>query len=661
MGIGLGAVTCTIASVLVFFSLTHTASSNERSSKATIVFNPLGLASGQAPDTDLPTWEGLFRDQTGKTIKFRMVGTAPPSNTTTVIPVYIVPVKLVFPGAREDQFDPEAHMASNGLTIMQNAISSPIFDSTTDYTQGGTDLGRTQYVDAYQRGNFWSLVSNYTNYHVLLGDPQHLIEKRIVVAPEDGRIGKIHGVTVGFMDLAKFDDKLKDVIQKSNQIWSGALTIFVTYNIYLLQDGRCCTAGYHSIFPKDNKTYTYLHATYIKAEHSERDFLGKDVSTLSHEVGEWMDDPFISNTVNCSNPLLSPRKTLEVADPLKGLFPYSLNDFVYHMTSFVFLSYFGAPVRQSVNGWYSFQNDEPLACSETAVFSVPESDFTVPRGINIKNEITGYYYDASRVLHGFVRDSKRRIATFDPPGSIETTPQSLNNGREATGWFRTSDGISHGFVRHADETITAFDVSAPDSTFPQAINDDGTIAGTHNGGGFLRAADGSVTLFNPSNSRGIFNIAINGDGVTAGSHLGNDGITHGFVRYVDGTVVSFDVEGSTSTSVSGINSGGSLSGYHKDSNGESHGFMRDAGGKITEFDPPGSTNTVTYGISSSDLIVGNFVNDTGIHGFERRSDGTFVVFDPKGSTQTYPYCVNNMNVSAGAYGDATGFGGFVHT
>src|SRR5581483_8478138 len=50
-------------------------------------------------------------------------------------------------------------------------ILSPIFDQSTTYTQGGVNVGTTQYVDAYQRANFWSIVQNQPAYHVKLGGP----------------------------------------------------------------------------------------------------------------------------------------------------------------------------------------------------------------------------------------------------------------------------------------------------------------------------------------------------------------------------------------------------------------------------------------------------------------------------------------------------------
>ena len=48
---------------------------------------------------------------------------------------------------------------SNGKTVTQNTLASPLFNAGIDFVQGGVDLGNTQYIDAYQRGNFWSGVS----------------------------------------------------------------------------------------------------------------------------------------------------------------------------------------------------------------------------------------------------------------------------------------------------------------------------------------------------------------------------------------------------------------------------------------------------------------------------------------------------------------------
>ena len=54
-------------------------------------------------------------------------------------------------------YDP-SHVLSNGNTVTTNTVTSPVFDSTTTYVQGGVNVGTTQYIDAYQRANFWGTV-----------------------------------------------------------------------------------------------------------------------------------------------------------------------------------------------------------------------------------------------------------------------------------------------------------------------------------------------------------------------------------------------------------------------------------------------------------------------------------------------------------------------
>jgi hypothetical protein len=66
---------------------------------------------------------------------------------------------------------------------------------------------------------------------------------------------------------------------------------------------------------------------------------------LSHEVGEWADDPLVVN-INGNN---TPCGILEVGGPLEnnpnfGGFPYTANGFTYNLQDLVTLPYFGAPL-----------------------------------------------------------------------------------------------------------------------------------------------------------------------------------------------------------------------------------------------------------------------------------------------------------------------------
>ncbi len=313
------------------------------------------------PAAQLVQWNGSFTDLTNKVVNYTMVGTSPlTTNTATTIQAYIIPIKMVYGSTNGNMtFDPLTHKVSNGNTVVQNTVASPLFVSGIDYVQGGVDLGTTQYIDAFQRGNFWSSVSTNTGYHVLLSTPTVLPEQTINVSRFQGKVmnNPFGSGKVGTMGINAFDAKLQTFMRNLTQINPGAVPIFLTYNIYLTSGG-CCIGGYHSANGAQPSGQTYAYSTYVDSVGS----FAQDVSALSHEIGEWQDDPFVDNHVNCTD-----NSILEVGDPLEGTanyggYPYTLNGFTYNLQSLVFLGYFGAPRSTSVNSWLAFQNDENNVC-----------------------------------------------------------------------------------------------------------------------------------------------------------------------------------------------------------------------------------------------------------------------------------------------------------
>ena len=115
--------------------------------------------------TPLTTWNGSFVSG-GTTFNFNMVGTAPSTGISTTVQAFIIPIKLV---VGTHTFDPQT-VLSNGKTVVNNTVASPVFATGVDFTSGGVDMGATEYIDAYQRANFWGTVSAHTGYHLLLGE-----------------------------------------------------------------------------------------------------------------------------------------------------------------------------------------------------------------------------------------------------------------------------------------------------------------------------------------------------------------------------------------------------------------------------------------------------------------------------------------------------------
>lgn len=311
------------------------------------------------PPASLQSWNGSFT-HSGTTYTYNMVGAAPSTNSTATITTYIIPVKITITNRNgtKTTFDP-SHVLSNGNTVTNNTLQSPLFDSTTTYVQGGVNVGTTQYIDAYQRANFWGTVSSNPNSHLLLSATV-LAEQSLSPSRSFGKTGSPFGFTAAEVDINWFDSQIPTLISKLG-IQPNQFPIFLLYNTYLTQGGGCCIGGYHSSEGSVSNPQSYSEATYV--DHAGA--FSQDVSALSHEIGEWADDPLTVN-FNGNN---TPCGILENGDPEEGFsnygaFPYSLHGFTYNLQDLVTLPYFGAPTSTSVNGWFSFQGNSSLfVCS----------------------------------------------------------------------------------------------------------------------------------------------------------------------------------------------------------------------------------------------------------------------------------------------------------
>ena len=283
------------------------------------------------------------------------VGASPSGGVTTTIPVYIIPVKLTYGST---SFSPLSTLP-NGKTVIANIIASPIFQSGIDYNQGGTDLGTTQYEDAFQRATLWGTVKSHTGWHTILGNPTVEPLQSLTVPSRNGVLGSPFGSTVIEASINWFDPQIESLLTKL-KIPATSLPIFITTQTYLLENARsgCCIGGYHSV---TSGGQTYSHATYIQNNGA----FAQDVSALSHEIGEWLDDP---NTNNNVPPACGSGAVLEVGDPLEGNanyggYPYTLGGFTYNLQDLTLLEYFGAPANTSVNNWTTFQGESLPFCS----------------------------------------------------------------------------------------------------------------------------------------------------------------------------------------------------------------------------------------------------------------------------------------------------------
>jgi len=302
---------------------------------------------------------------TSRQLPFNIVGTDPANGAaTTSIPTVIVPIKVVYTAA--------GGLSLDGTNVVPAVQNSPIF-LTADYTVGGTDLGVTQFGDALQRGEFWQLPGfSQAGYHVLLGTPT--IAPTVTITVANSTQGNLYrltsGVLLGVVKSSFFDAQLNALVPNYT---ANMLPIFLTDSVYEGSNGTintCCILGYHnSQGPPAATAKTWIYAAYTEPGTFVNNVI-LDVQALSHEVAEWLNDPFVGafsfGFLNIVPPAILPGQggscivNFETGDPLEAppaVFTRVTNGTTYHLQDEVFLPwYLHTTPSFSVNGWYTLQN-----------------------------------------------------------------------------------------------------------------------------------------------------------------------------------------------------------------------------------------------------------------------------------------------------------------
>jgi len=326
----------------------------------------LQYPQGHAPTGQLPQWNGGFTDLTGHAITYTMAGADPStSNTATHIKTFIIPVVFVYGASNGNQtLDPTAK-GTGGLkkkSVIKALLASPLFDDGADFVSGSIDCGTAQYIDSYQRCNFWSSVQTNTGYHTILDytKDKKLKPMTLTVSSSQGSIiDNPYGAgQVGTYPYSGFQSQVNSYINSHKKdITPDTFPLFISYAVYLTSGG-CCIGGYHNALGHQPGGQTYGYSTYVNDDTA----FSRDIDAVSHEIGEWMDDSFVDNFVNCQD-----NSIMENGDPLEGLpnygtFTVSLNGKTWHPQSLVFQPYFGAPKSTSANGWVALHNDITNVC-----------------------------------------------------------------------------------------------------------------------------------------------------------------------------------------------------------------------------------------------------------------------------------------------------------
>jgi hypothetical protein len=307
----------------------------------------------------VPHWTSSFT-YGGVTYPYTMVGTNPASNSTTTVDVAIIPFQFVF---------------ADGLSLdatpkVTNVLNSPNF-ADASYTSGTTQFG-----DAVQRAEFWRSVSTSSvNWHTLIESTGNPYGTQVIHVPQNQAAlfrGSVSGQLIALMNISWFSDRLHEVINKLH-IPPTTLPIILTYDTFMYQHtlDNCCVLGYHGATSSLNGNGNQALQTYVFAAWTDPNIFPPgwaDVLPLSHEISEWINDPFINNLVP---PWQFPgipgscQGNLETGDPMEVVdhpdFPVTINGFTYHPQTEAILQWFSRESPSSaIDGAYSYPDTSKL-------------------------------------------------------------------------------------------------------------------------------------------------------------------------------------------------------------------------------------------------------------------------------------------------------------
>ena len=328
--------------------------------------------------TTVPHWTFQYTDPTNHvTYPITMAGGDPRNGGSTTIHTVIIPLKMNFVAAGQNTSvlndlgysgftAPPLNHTFDGGRRVNDVLNSPVFQNNTYPSDLGGDTG--QLGDTYMRAQFNKIGSNY---HVTLSNDKVFPTQTLNVPSAKGiayqrpvgawRAANGYGTTdtiTGVADANWFSTQLQSLLG-SLQISATTVPIFLTDNVLLYQGqnnyANCCILGYHgagmpighgagSANGKGKQpVQTFIYAAWTTPGTYSgflQDYTNPvppnpprtapsptrglaDIHALSHEVSEFLDDPYVNNAVQPWQTPTAPQYgctgVLEVGDPVVGL------------------------------------------------------------------------------------------------------------------------------------------------------------------------------------------------------------------------------------------------------------------------------------------------------------------------------------------------------
>ena len=320
----------------------------------------------------IPRFSGSFTS--GPVQPFIMVGNLPQTTGKTIIKTQLVPISLVFDGIINPMTGTTA-VINTGPTVVGKTLAGPDFAHSA-YTDGLS----LQFADAVQRAEFQSV--RRTDWHTVLNPPTMFAGVTIHVPSTAVRVFQLSsdGKIFCLLDITFLENQLNALLN-SEPLTPRQFRIFLIRNTFLFQGGNpnnCCVVGFHTAAEAITSTQTFIqtlaYASWVDSDVAAQ-FLGNanfmDIVALSHEISEWMNDPFVNNAVIPSwqfpgEPGIC-QGNLEVGDPVEVLahnlvtFPVTIGGFTYHPQNEALLQWFAQVTpSNAIDGAYSYPNESSL-------------------------------------------------------------------------------------------------------------------------------------------------------------------------------------------------------------------------------------------------------------------------------------------------------------
>lgn len=310
-----------------------------------------------------PTWNGSFTYQ-GTTYPYTMVGNDPRHGGEVDVDTSYIVLSFLFDEFVDDQGNP---LFIDGSPIVHDVSNSPNFVATP-YTDGFA-----QFSDALQRASFYNVMRR--DWHTSIEKPRLLTPVVIEVPVGQASVFEFApGRFVGFVNFDFLYSQIKTILQLED-IRTDELPMLVSYNV-----SADVALGFHDAYDvtanNQQGIQTYLYTSWL-----DLDAFGPiyaDATTITHEISEWMADPFVNNlTPNYLIPDSGGfcQNYLEVGDPIEFLpnqmAPIYVHGKLYHTQVETTVQWFSREVPSSAfQGTYSYP--------DTTVLTAPSDPCPTP-------------------------------------------------------------------------------------------------------------------------------------------------------------------------------------------------------------------------------------------------------------------------------------------